>query len=77
MLPRGANRRFVLQLYVCCLLMCLGDAVAAMGRGQVGSLAQVAVHVGNFLALVAPQCSLAFYATALCRLFGTPENRLI
>jgi signal transduction histidine kinase len=33
--------------------------------------------VGNFLALVAPQCSLAFYATTLYRLFGTAENHLV
>ena len=76
MLPRGANRRFVLQVYTCCLLMCIGDAVAALGRGQEGVLAWAAVWGGSFLALTAPQCSLAFYAATLCRLFGTSENRL-
>ena len=77
MLPRSANRRFVLQLYTCCLLMCIGDAVAALGREQAGVLAWIATHVGNFLALAAPQCSLAFYAANLCRLFGTPQNHLV
>ena len=77
MLPRSANRRFVLQLYVCALLMCGGDAVAAIGRGQEGALAWIAVHVGSFLALIAPLCSLAIYAGTLCRLCGTAENHLV
>jgi len=77
MLPPGANRRFVQQIYLCCLLMCLGDAIAAMGRGQVGAIAWVAVRVGNFLALASPHCSLAIYASTLSRLFATPENHLV
>ena len=76
MLPRGANRRFVLQMYTCCFLMCIGDATAALGRGHDGEIAWAAVHVGNFLALAAPQCSLALYAATLCRVFGTAKSRL-
>ncbi len=77
LLPRSNSRTFVSCLYACGFLMCAGDAMAGLGRGQQGDLAWLAVHVGNFLALASPQMALACYASRLSQLFGRGSKQLV